>query len=138
MIKIPLDIPIFFFYILAEFNKVYEGNILKRDVLNKLLLFLFTFLRMGLGIIFIISAATKFLNLETFSENLNDFKLFSQFQIALITYLLPVTELVIACLLLFNIKIRFTATATLYLLVIFTAILSVKYFEANNWNWILD
>jgi peroxiredoxin len=84
------------------------------------------------GIIFVISALTKFLNLESFTESLNAYKLFSQYQIILITYLLPPIEFFLACLLLLNIKIKFVSTVTLFLLIIFTAILSVKYFEGEQ------
>jgi uncharacterized membrane protein YphA (DoxX/SURF4 family) len=105
---------------------------LKAGKLNRQLFVSFTFLRIIIAIIFIISALTKLLNLESFTESLNAYKLFQQYQIILITYLLPPIEFFLACLLLLNIKIKFAATVTLFLLIVFTAILSVKYFEGEE------
>ena len=90
--------------------------------------------RFVLALILLFSGALKIIDLENFSLAIEKFNLLDKIFIPYITYLIPITEIIMGVFLIFNFKTYHTSIFSMYMISFFTAIVTAKIFEGADIN----
>ncbi len=90
------------------------------------------FIRIIFGSVFILSAITKFIDLNSFTIALSKFQLLNERLIPFFTFLIPSIELLFGLLLVINIRVDIIAQLTTFLIALFTAVVISKVFEGEQ------
>ncbi len=83
-------------------------------------------LRIGFGLIFLVSGSTKLTDLSEFSAALGAFRIVPEKLIIHITYLLPITEILLGGFIILGFKLRMMCQVAILLLTLFTAVTAIK------------
>ncbi len=89
-------------------------------------------LRMMVGLIFLFSAITKFIDIETFAIAVSNFKLLNVNWIPIFKYLIPSIEFLLGFLLIINYKSIIVSQIITGVICLFTAIIVAKIFEGED------
>jgi uncharacterized membrane protein YphA (DoxX/SURF4 family) len=101
---------------------------------NKSFIIFLVILRILFGGVFILSALMKLIDINSFSVALGKFKLLDPSLIIFFTYTIPIAEVLIGTILLFNIKTGLFSQLATLILSFFTAIVIAKIFEGEEIN----
>ena len=97
--------------------------------MNNLKLRIIPIVRILFGAVFIFSAVTKFIDIESFRNALINFNLLYNDLVPFVTYAVPIIEIGLGLLILLNVKPIITIQLTTYLVALFTAVVIAKIFE---------
>jgi peroxiredoxin/uncharacterized membrane protein YphA (DoxX/SURF4 family) len=89
-------------------------------------------LRILFGILFIFSAATKFLDISAFESSIKKFALVPDYFAGSISYIVPSVEIILGIFLILKIKLEIILQLVIYLLVFFTSVISVSLVEGRD------
>jgi peroxiredoxin/uncharacterized membrane protein YphA (DoxX/SURF4 family) len=89
-------------------------------------------LRILFGILFIFSATTKFIDLNSFESSIKKFALVPDYFAGVISYLIPSAEFILGLLMIFKIKPEITLQLIIYMLITFTSVITVKLVEGGD------
>jgi uncharacterized membrane protein YphA (DoxX/SURF4 family)/peroxiredoxin len=88
-----------------------------------------TALQIIFGILFVFSSITKFIDLESFSNSINDFHILGKLLIPIFSYLVPSVELIFGIMIILNINTYYFSYLTILMVALFTALVSAKLLE---------
>jgi|WetSurMetagenome_2_1015567.scaffolds.fasta_scaffold01553_15 peroxiredoxin len=85
-----------------------------------------------LGVLFIFSAITKFIDVVGFETSIKRFAIIPDYFAGFISYFIPSIEIILGILLILKIKIELSLQLLIYLLIFFTSIIIVKLAEGGD------
>lgn len=94
--------------------------------------YIIMFFKIIIGIIFIFSGLTKLIDTNRFSEALINFKLLNENLIDIVKYIIPVVEIMLGTIIIFNFNSGLPALISSLLLSFFTALIVAKLFEGEE------
>jgi peroxiredoxin/uncharacterized membrane protein YphA (DoxX/SURF4 family) len=109
-----------------------KNHLININSLSSIKNFIKNIIRILFGFIFFISGISKIYSLGNFERNIKHFAIIPDIFAPIISYIIPITEILVGLFVIINFKIKRSIQIILYLLILFTAVIIIKLIEGGE------